>query len=383
VKSVELFAGAGGLALGVADAGFRHEAVLEWDKYAVSTLQLNKSNGHPHVKSWRIIEGDVRAFDYEPHAGKITLVAGGPPCQPFSLGGKHLGNEDARNMFPEAVRAVRELRPDAFIFENVKGLLRSTFEDYYEYIVMRLRYPDLLPRDGETWAEHNRRLIKHHGSGPSSEHYVVEHHLLNAADFGVPQCRERVFIVGFRSDLGAMWEPPAHTHSKAALLHAQSTGDYWDRHGVARKNRRDLGTGYDDGRLPWRTVRDAIAGLPDPAKAKQASAKFNAHRFQPGARSYPGHTGSYIDWPSKTLKAGVHGVPGGENMILFPDGSVRYLTIRESARIQTFDDQFEFRGSWTESMRQLGNAVPVDLASTVAGEVRKTLERSGVWRKRK
>jgi DNA (cytosine-5)-methyltransferase 1 len=94
------------------------------------------------------------------------------------------------------------------------------------------------------------------------------------------------------------------------------------------------------------------------------------HRFQPGARSYPGHTGSPLDEPAKTLKAGVHGVPGGENMLVRPDGSIRYFTVRESARLQTFPDNFKFHGSWTETMRQLGNAVPVKLAEVIANSVR-------------
>ncbi|MGA3304360.1 MAG: DNA cytosine methyltransferase, partial [Methylovirgula sp.] len=97
------------------------------------------------------------------------------------------------------------------------------------------------------------------------------------------------------------------------------------------------------------------------------------HRFQDGARSYPGHTGSPLDEPAKALKAGVHGVPGGENMLRKPDGSVRYFTVRESARLQTFPDGYEFMGSWSETMRQLGNAVPVELARLVGEDVARYL----------
>ena len=97
------------------------------------------------------------------------------------------------------------------------------------------------------------------------------------------------------------------------------------------------------------------------------------HRLQSGAKSYVGHTGSPLDLPAKTLKAGDHGVPGGENMLVNPDGSVRYFTVRESARLQTFPDGFYFHGSWTETMRQLGNAVPVLLARTVAASVAEKL----------
>ena len=101
---------------------------------------------------------------------------------------------------------------------------------------------------------------------------------------------------------------------------------------------------------------------------------FSDHKFQPGARSYKGHTGSPYDEPAKTLKAGVHGVPGGENMLARGDGSVRYFTVRESARLQTFSDDIVFHGAWSETMRQLGNAVPVRLAQAVGAAVANELE---------
>ena len=126
-------------------------------------------------------------------------------------------------------------------------------------------------------------------------------------------------------------------------------------------------------RQAWQTVRNAIIDLPDPELFPSKRTQFQDHRLQPGARSYPGHTGSPLDEPAKTLKAGVHGVPGGENMLRRPDGSVRYFTIRESARLQTFPDKMVFHGSWSETMRQLGNAVPVKLGRVVAESVRDKL----------
>jgi DNA (cytosine-5)-methyltransferase 1 len=122
-------------------------------------------------------------------------------------------------------------------------------------------------------------------------------------------------------------------------------------------------------------VRDAIGDLPDPRRFQDSN--IPNHVLNPGARSYVGHTGSPLDEPAKTLKAGVHGVPGGENMLARPDGSVRYFTVREAARLQTFPDDFVFRGSWSENMRQLGNAVPVTLAETIARSVARTLEATG------
>ncbi|MEX0887333.1 MAG: DNA cytosine methyltransferase [Phycisphaeraceae bacterium] len=132
---MELFVGAGGLALGSARAGLEHEVVIEWDKNACETLRQNKANGVEHVRDWTIVEGDVRRYDFAQHRGEVDFVVGGPPCQPFSLGGRHRAWEDQRDMFPEAVRSIRQIMPKAFIFENVKGLLRQNFANYYSYII--------------------------------------------------------------------------------------------------------------------------------------------------------------------------------------------------------------------------------------------------------
>lgn len=369
MRSVELFAGAGGLGLGVAQAGFEPAAVVEWDRWACDTLVENKP--------WPVHRSDVRKFTYR-DLGNIELVSGGPPCQPFSMGGKHNAYLDPRDMFPEAVRALRELRPKAFVFENVRGLMRQTFSNYLEYIRLQLKHPEVIARPSEPWIDHLGRLEGFETSGNHDGlHYNVVLRLLNAANYGVPQKRERVFIVGFRSDLGTEWRFPSETHSAAGLLWAQRDGgEYWDVHEVVPTDR--LATTKapleQPGLLPWLTVRDALAGLPDPQFDPEAASPFPDHRFIPGARSYAGHTGSPLDQPAKTLKAGVHGVPGGENMLRRPDGSIRYFSIRESARLQTFPDDFLFHGAWGETMRQLGNAVPVRLASIVAKSVREQLD---------
>jgi DNA (cytosine-5)-methyltransferase 1 len=116
---------------------------------------------------------------------------------------------------------------------------------------------------------------------------------------------------------------------------------------------------------PWLTVRDAIADLPNP-RTKHG---IPGHVFRDGARSYAGHSGSDYDQPSKTIKAGGHGVPGGENMIRFGDGKIRYFTVLEAKRIQTFPDDYVISGTWGEAMRQIGNAVPVKLARTIGSEL--------------
>ena len=383
MRAVELFAGAGGLGMGVSRAGFKPTAVIEWNQYCCDTLRENQSAGLQPVAEWPLTQGDVRHFDFRDIQGEIALVSGGPPCQPFSLGGKHRGHLDDRDMFPQAIRAVRELQPRAFIFENVKGLTRASFAGYLEYIRLGLGYPEITAKPGEDWMRHLARLERYHTQGKHDGLcYNIVIRLLNAADYGIPQRRERVFIVGFRADLGIEWCFPEPTHAQDALLWSQwRTGDYWDLHKVASRRRPQGGKGKLRGQSlterpeleAWRTVRDAISDLPDPETQPTAASKYPNHRFQAGARGYPGHTGSPLDEPAKTLKAGDHGVPGGENMLLRPDGSVRYFTVRESARLQTFPDEFLFHGSWTETMRQLGNAVPVKLAAIVAESVKSHL----------
>ncbi|MFT4253821.1 MAG: DNA cytosine methyltransferase [Caulobacter sp.] len=386
MKSVELFAGAGGLGIGLHQAGFKPVNVIEWDRYCCDTIRENKARKAKTVSGWgTVTEGDVRAVDFSQYDGQIELISGGPPCQPFSLGGKHKAYDDTRDMFPQAIRAVRESRPKAFIFENVKGLTRASFRNYFEYIRLQLEHPNVTIRNGEDWIDHHARLERHHTSGRREDlHYRVVTRLLNASDYGVPQRRERVVFVGFREDLGISWNFPAETHSLDALIWDQVHGDYWERHRVAKNARvmsarsvaRAQHLKVRPEALPWRTVRDAIHDLPDAERDPSAAAIHLNHRHQPGARSYPGHTGSPLDEAGKTLKAGVHGVPGGENMLLRPDGSVRYFTVRESARLQTFPDDFIFHGSWSETMRQLGNAVPVLLARKVGESVSEHLERA-------
>ena len=381
MNSIELFAGAGGLAMGVAASGFRHRAVIEWDRFACDTLRQNQSSfllgGSDPIEPT-----DARTFDYSRLKDSIDLVAGGPPCQPFSLGGKHKGHADSRDMFPQAIRAIRELRPKAFIFENVRGLARQSFFNYFQYIKLQLEFPEIEARHNEEWTGHLKRLESQKTSGTSSGlQYQVVSQVVNAANYGVPQRRERVVIVGFRADLSVSWSFPVITHAEESLLYTQwVTGDYWALHEVAKKDRPDLTARFRElicKRVsdlepslmlsPWKTVRDAVIDLPEPEESENPS--IPNHRFQSGAKTYPGHTGSPIDEPAKTLKAGDHGVPGGENMVRLNNGAVRYFSVRESARLQTFPDDFIFHGTWSENMRQLGNAVPVELGRVVASSV--------------
>ena len=149
------------------------------------------------------------------------------------------------------------------------------------------------------------------------------------------------------------------------MIRIQDNGEYWKSHGIKQPKKGVNGVeilDLDDFTKfkAWITLRDIITDLPQPAGSEGEA--DNNHWLIPGARIYRGHSGSRLDWPSKTIKAGVHGVPGGENIVLMDDGSHRYLTLRETARIQGFPDDFIFYGARLHVTRQIGNAVPVDLA---------------------
>lgn len=384
VTSIELFTGGGGLALAMSAAGFRHLLAVERDAHACSTLLANVAHpialgdlNPPSVPdAWPLVHGDIRDVDFSRWHGAVGVVAGGVPCQPWSVGGVHKGYDDPRNLWPELLRCVRETRPQAVIAENVRGLLRPSFGPYYEYILRSLEAPTERRADGENWYEHDQRLksLLQHPSGDQSERYDVTYRLVNAADYGVPQVRWRVFVVAFRRDLGISgWKFPRPTHAKAVLLRSQASGEYWERHGIKR-----LGVttaclpGVEEQLAPWRTLRDVICDLPSPAAGTE-DPKWLHHAGWPGAHAYPGHAPNDLDRPAKTIKAGVHGVPGGEGVVRLDDGSIRNLTVREVARIMTFPDHWWVSGPRSEQMRQLGNAVPVMLGRVVAGSVAEAL----------
>jgi DNA (cytosine-5)-methyltransferase 1 len=283
-------------------------------------------------------------------------------------------------MIPEFVRAIREVSPLAFMLENVRGLARPAFAEYFEYILLQLQFPSVEPGPGETQTQHRDRLRTKKLTARAD--YMVTWALVNAANFGVPQIRWRVIVVGLRADrFERPFDFPDPTHSRNALLTEQwVTGDYWRRHALRQRRLppdlagtipRLVQAGREENLMPWRTVRDAIGHLPEP---KSEPNFFTAnHWLQPGARSYPGHSGSSWDMPAKTLKAGVHGVPGGENMLLKENGAVRYFTVHETALLQTFPPRWVFSGPWGETMRQLGNAMPVQLAETVSLAIAKRI----------
>jgi len=381
MRSIELFAGCGGLALGVARAGFMHDIIVESDGDSVATLNENKKRKVRHVRHWQIEQYDTRELDFR-ELGGVDLLSGGPPCQPFSIGGKHLGPRDPRNMWPEAIRAIREIRPKAFIFENVRGLFRPDFASYLEYITLQLTYPDIKLRYDETWTRHLARLRRHVSSRRRKAcDYRVLARAINAADYGAAQKRHRAIIIGIASEFGDDWNFPAPTHSQDALAWSKHVDrDYWEHHGArricepaseseARALKRVLALEKRPKERPWVTVRDAISDLPPPTKRE----KIAGHWQHPGARAYPNHTGSCLDEPAKALKAGDHGVPGGENMLADRQGRMRYFTIREMSRLQGFPDEFVVSGSWKAATRQLGNAVPTSVGEYIGKAVSKII----------
>lgn len=373
--------------MGLSRAGFKPLRMSEWDRHSVINVSHNRERGIEFVRDWPIHQEDVRTVKWSQFKG-IDLTAGGPPCQPFSIGGRHRGHKDDRDMWPEAVRVIRETNPSAFIFENVRGLARSAFADYLRWVLLSLSIPHAARHDGEDRRTHLGRLEKME----SEATYQVVMQQVNAADYGAAQKRHRVLILGVQRDLGV--DPPnlQPTHSRERLLWDKwVTGEYWQRHGIKQPKqgpnqldvaavRRMRQADAPPTEHAWRTVRDAITGLGEPRILKS---EIPNHIFQPGARVYPGHTGSPIDMPAKALKAGVHGVPGGENMMALSDGSVRYFSVREAARLQGLPDDFEFVGAWSENMRQLGNAVPVELAEFVGAAMRNTIEATRKPRRRR
>lgn len=420
---VELFAGAGGLAMAVHRAGFRPLLFNEFAKRACETLEANGAkrllDGQKPTRApgpaekVPLVAGDVQELDMTYLAGKVDVLAGGPPCQPFSLGGVAKGDEDKRNMFPQMFKAVRQIQPKAVICENVRGLLRPSFKPYFEYIQRELELPFEQRVEGTDWQQHYEYLLERREAEPDDarKRYDVVMMPVNAADYGVPQIRNRVILVAFRRDLGVdldlFKELVQPTHSETALIRSMHDRSYWERHSVDPEravpdhvqkrvmDRLPKIAPKDDGLLPWCTLRDAVTGIGDNKplpkvesldRTEHLLGGFTEHIGWPGARIYDGHTPNELDRPAKTVKAGVHGVPGGESVMLLDDlvgdetveGGVRYehryMTVRETARVMTFPDTWDLKGPRGEKMRQLGNAVPVVLGEVFAKAVAAVLD---------
>ncbi|WP_374302908.1 DNA cytosine methyltransferase [Ferrovibrio sp.] len=305
--SVELCAGAGGQALGVEQAGFGHAALVEIDKWACQTLRLNR----PH---WQVIEDDLRAADYSSWK-RIELLAGGLPCPPFSVAGKQLGEKDERNLFEIGLEIVEETRPHAVMFENVRGILDTVFDDYRARIAERLR------RSG----------------------YTVSWRLLNASDFGVPQLRPRVVFVALPSGAAEhfKWPTPAPFDAPTVgeVLGPMMAAAGWRGAKQWAKRANDI--------APTIVGGSKKHGGPDlgPTRAKKAWAALgvNGHLLAdaPPPRDYVG---------------------------------MPILTVPMVARLQGFPEDWSFAGKKTNAYRQVGNAFPPPVAKAVAQQIKAALK---------
>lgn len=295
MRIVSLFSGAGGLDLGFIQAG--HIVVWANDFYgdAVATYRLNIGN--------HIVEADIHSIPSE-SIPDCDMVMGGFPCQGFSVANVKRHSEDERNsLYKELLRVIADKNPKFFLAENVKGLLSLD----------RGRVFSMILRD-------------FFNAG-----YNVIYKVLNSADYGVPQKRERVIMVGVRKDLPFSFEFPAPTHSKDG----------------------------SDGLEKWVSVKEALAGIPDPDKTNDMP-NHTYSRYKLNFNGYIGHRPLNPDNPAPTVTARGDN-KGGVVILPHPDG-LRRMTCRELATIQSFPLDFCFCGTNSSVYRQIGNAVPVGMA---------------------
>lgn len=303
---VEICAGAGGQALGLAMAGFVHVALVEYELDYCNVLKENRPE-------WNVVCADVRDFDGRPYKG-VDLLAGGVPCPPFSKAGKQLGKDDERDLFPEAIRLIKEINPRAVMLENVRGFLDSDFDEYREDILNSIK-----------------------GLG-----YHVQIKLLNASDFGVSQLRPRVVIIGIRNDQPSMFCYPKGK-SDSALSVGEKLYDLMAENGWKGAKR-------------WASKANKIAptlvggskkhGGPDlgPTRAKKAWAELGVDGL-----------GIANEAPAQNF----HGMPR--------------LTSRMIARIQGFPDTWIFGKKKTIACRMIGNAFPPPVAQAVGQKIKECL----------
>lgn len=308
LTSVEICAGAGGQALGLEMAGFNHVALVEYEKEYCDTLKSNRPK-------WNVICGDVKNFSGVQYCGSVDLLAGGVPCPPFSVAGKQLGNDDERDLFPEAIRLVEEIKPRAVMIENVRGFLDPVFYNYRVKILNDI----------------------------ASKGYKVQIKLLNASDYGVPQLRPRIVIVGIRNDISKDFQYPEEQPELAKTV-GETLYDLMSANGWK-------------GAKQWADNANTIAptivggskkhGGPDlgPARARKAWAQL-------------GVDGAGV--ANEAPEADFEGMPR--------------LTPRMIARIQGFPDSWSFGKKKTAACRMIGNAFPPPVACAVGKEIRKVLE---------
>jgi len=312
LSCVEICAGAGGQALGLERAGFEADALVEIDNRCCETLRYNRPN-------WNVIEGDIKDFSGIPYKG-VSLLAGGVPCPPFSKAGKQLGKDDERDLFPEALRLVDEIRPNAVMLENVRGFLDAVFEDY------RLKLKRKLQKMG----------------------YIVDWRLLNASDYGVSQLRPRVVIVAIKKEFASdfHWCTPLDYSppSVGELLLDQMKIDGW------RGARR------------WAKEADDIAPTIVGGSKKHGGPDL-------------GPTRSKKAWAA----LGVNGMTIANEPPTRDHVGMPRLTVEMVARIQGFPDDWKFLGKKTPAYRQVGNAFPPPVAHAVATQIEECLKTRKIY----
>lgn len=306
MRSIEICAGAGGQALGLEQAGFEHVALVEIDKDACATLRKNRPE-------WNVIEGDVKSFSAKKYVS-IDLFAGGVPCPPFSVAGKQLGHEDDRDLFPEALRLVRECNPKAVMLENVRGLFDPKFKPYRENIKKEL----------------------------SDMGYECEWELIHTHHHGVPQLRPRTLLIALKKEympyfhwpIGAVAPPP----TVGQLLLAEMSSNGWE------------------GAKAWAEQADGIAPTLVGGSKKHGGADLGPTR----ARNAWAKLG--VDGKSLSDEAPPKGFEG-----------MPKLTVKMAALVQGFPASWEFTGKKTPAYRQIGNAFPPPVAKAVASSICKAL----------
>lgn len=306
MHSIEFCAGAGGQALGLEQAGFRHEALVEIESEFAQTLKLNRP-------AWDVRAADMVHFDGRPFRG-VDLLAAGLPCPPFSVAGKQLGEKDERNLFPSAIRLADEIKPKAIMIENVRGFLSAVFEDYRGQLKGQL----------------------------SKLGYHVDWRLLNASDYGVPQLRPRVVILALRQDLADHFEWPSALPNNPLTV-GQCLQDLMAENG-------------------WKGAQKWAARASEIAPTLVGGSKK--------------HGGPDLG-PTRARRAwATLGVEGKSLANAAPEtdfvGMPR-LTLRMTARLQGFPDDWAFFGTKTTRYRQIGNAFPPPVAKAVALQVQAAL----------
>jgi len=330
-KVLELFAGAGGLAVGMEKAGLKCVALNEIDKFACQTLRDNRPN-------WKVLEGDIKDFDFTEYHGKVDVVTGGFPCQAFSYAGKKLGLADARGtLFYEFARVVKEVSPPICIGENVRGLLNH---------------------DGGKTLEGMISILDEIG------YKVVPVQVLKAINFNVPQKRERLILVGVRKDIALDYHYPAPYSKVYNLKDALKKGELYDSDvplsGGAKYPKRKA------------EILDLV-----PPKGYWRDLPLDLQKEYMGGSFFlgGGKTGiaRRIGWdePSLTLTCS----PAQKQTERCHPDETRPFTVREYARVQTFPDDWEFAGSLAQQYKQIGNAVPVNLGKEVGYSIIKFLNK--------